>query len=225
MCAWLILCTPRLNVFVYIWCCVSKCVCLYQNSTKTKEWRRRRKRTCQQRAEVLITYWSNLADDSLKRWRAAQCTVQKKREETIYCSRVPQTLIFASLNVYHQFLALEPCSTALLYYNLFIISWLCFTFIPHCLPSSDPSHLICVISPLTFSLCLTFTALSSLWFSVNQWLSFSHMLWHLCLKWHCLIFWMAGLSNCTYFSPYHLPVFMSPSLGWFLRPVNCRKWL
>lgn len=72
------------------------------------------KRTCQQRAKVLITYRSNLADDSLKMRRAAQRTAQKEREETIYCSKAPRTTISASLNVYYQFLASEPCLAALL---------------------------------------------------------------------------------------------------------------
>lgn len=71
------------------------------------------KRTCQQRAKVLITYRSNLADDSLKRRRAAQRAAQKEREETIYCSKVPWSLISASLNVYYQFPASEPCLAAL----------------------------------------------------------------------------------------------------------------
>lgn len=72
------------------------------------------KRTCQQRPKVLITYRSNLADDSLKMRRAVRCVAQKEREETIYCSKVPWTPIPASLNVYHQFLASEPCLAALL---------------------------------------------------------------------------------------------------------------
>lgn len=36
------------------------------------------------------------------------------REETIYCSKVSWTSISASLNVYHQLLASEPCLAALL---------------------------------------------------------------------------------------------------------------
>lgn len=80
---------------------------------ETEQQRKVGERTCQQKAKVLITYWSNLADDSLKRQRAAQCTAQKEREETIYCSKVPWTLICASLNVYYQFLASVPCLAAL----------------------------------------------------------------------------------------------------------------
>lgn len=123
------------------------------------------KRTCQQRAKVLITYRSNLADDSLKRRRAAQRVAQKEREETIYCSKVPQSLISASLNVYYQFPASEPCLAALSNTSLSLPNSLtplslCFTLVPHCLLSLYPSHLIYVLSPLTFSLCLAFPALS-----------------------------------------------------------------
>lgn len=73
---------------------------------------------------MLITYRSNLADDSLKMRRAAQCTAQREREETIYCSKDPLTSISASLNVYYQFLASEPCLAALLTSFLSLPSYL-----------------------------------------------------------------------------------------------------
>lgn len=39
---------------------------------------------------------------------------------------------------------------------IWLLSSLCFTLIPHCLLSFYPSHLIYVLSPLTFSPCLAF---------------------------------------------------------------------
>lgn len=46
-----------------------------------------------------------------------------EREETIYCSKVPRTPISASLNVYYQFLASEPCLAALLSASLSLPSY------------------------------------------------------------------------------------------------------
>lgn len=124
---------------------------------------RRLSGACQQKAKVLITYRSNLADDSLKRQRAAQCTTQKEREETVHCSKVPHTLISASLNVYYQFLASVSCLAALRPTSLSLPSYLT------CLFSVLLSlHIVCFHSvfhisfassqPSLFPLCSAFPA-------------------------------------------------------------------
>lgn len=165
-------------IFDALW--ASVCVCIYREEYKDWATEKERKRTWQQRAKVLITYWSNLADDSLKRWRAAQCTVQKKREETIYCSKVPQTLIFASLNVYHQFLAFEPCLTALQpLYHFAVLFYFHSTLLAFI--SSFASRL-CHLASHFFSPLDILCSLQFLIVSASVTLSLFHMLWHLCLS-------------------------------------------
>lgn len=111
-----------LSVFDVVWASLLACVCSAVCRAQATE--RGGKRICQQRATVLITYRSNLADDSLKRQGAAQCSAQKEREETIYCWKVSRTLISASLNVYYQLLASEPCLAALSTASLSLPSYL-----------------------------------------------------------------------------------------------------
>lgn len=165
-------------IFDALW--ASVCVCIYREEYKDWTTEKERKRTWQQRAKVLITYWSNLVDDSLKRWRAAQCTVQKKREETIYCSKVPQTLIFASLNVYHQFLAFEPCLTALQpLYHFAVLFYFHSTLLAFI--SSFASRL-CHLASHFFSPLDILCSLQFLIVSASVTLSLFHMLWHLCLN-------------------------------------------
>lgn len=107
-----------------------------------------------------------------------------------------------------------PLSHAWLHCNLFITLQFCFTFIPHCLPSSHPSHLVYVISPLTFSLRLTFSALSSSWLSVHQWLYHYSICCGICVSMtlpHLQNCWVIKL--CTFLFFVRLLLFMSCSLS------------
>lgn len=162
-----------LSVFcVYLMLCVSAGRC--RETEQQRKGGGGVKRTRQQKAKVLITYRSNLADDSLK--KAEGSSVHSSKGER------GDNLLFKSPSDSH--LSLTKCllpipglcampgcaipSTLSLPSYLALLLSLCFTLVPHCLLPFYPSHLIYVLSALTFSLCSAFPAVSSLWLVVDQ---------------------------------------------------------
>ena len=116
----------------------------------------RREELATKRAKVLITYRSNLADDSLKMRRAALRGAQKERGETIYSSKVSRTPISASLNVYYRLLASEPRLAALLTAFLSLPSYL--TPLLFLFYSRSTSHSVLHISSMSSNLSLFLSA-------------------------------------------------------------------
>lgn len=141
-----------------------------------------------------------------------------EREETIYCSKVPRTPGSASLNVYYQFLASEPCLAALLTASLSLPSYLTALFSLFYSRSTLPAFILTFTSHLYPPTSHFFSLLGlprSPWDpSVNQCLyQCSPMLWNfeslsrfilVALPQHSVsLFSPSPLSVSVVFSPSH----------------------
>lgn len=207
--------------YVYLRLCEQVCLSVLLSAGQCREieqQRREGRELASKRAKVLITYRSNLADDSLKMRRAAQCTSQKEREKTIYCSKVPRTPISASLNVYYQFLAPEPCLAALLTASLSLPSYPTLLFSLFYSRSTLPAFIL----SFTFHLCpLTSHFFSPLGIprsppesSVNQCLYQSSLCCSICVLNLSVLFYPGCFNTAlivSLFSPSPLSLFLSCS--------------
>lgn len=144
-------------------------------------------------------------------WRAAQCRAQNEREETIYCSKVPPTPISASLNVYYQFLAFEPCLAALLITSqLSDSSPLSVLLSFHIVCSHSTLHISSMSSHLSLFLSARHS-LPSPGCSVNQRHDQRSLRCCICVLNLSVLF--SSSSLCSPYFLHHLSLFMSCSLS------------